>query len=494
MPQNVISILYVDDDADDYFLLQASLKKLVSKTYILERAESFEEALNKLHQPYDIFLLDYKLGKNNGLSLLKKIRDKRKFVPVILLTGMENAELDQRALYEGASDYLVKGSFTPNDLERAIRYAIRDSKALEAIEINARRFRSIFERSADPIVLIAKDACIISANPSFCRLFDYIHPVGGNSKVLFSSFISDKSSFEKMEKVQHSGGELTDFEVNMTTPHKSMNVLINVVPHDAAAGTYQVMIKDLTSIKQKEEEDQLMRKFSSTGRIARILAHEIKNPLTNITLSADQLKAELPEEVKNESGELIEVIERNTKRINALINQLLNSTRFADLVLANYSVNKLAEEALEQANDSLQMKQIKVITDFAENVQDISIDADKVRIALFNLIINAVDAMEAGKGFLTLTTYAAKKRTIIEVRDNGCGLNKEQMEKIFEPFFSGKSNGTGLGLTNAQNIMLSHQGTLKVNSTPGKGTSFYMVFNEEENADVKRNEQSFSMV
>ena len=475
MPLAEINILYVDDDMDDVFLLRSILSKL-RKKYILDNASTYEEAISKIDNPYDIFLVDYRLGKTNGLDLLKKIKSVRRFAPVIILTGMEDVELDNTAFAEGASDYLIKGNFSPEELERAIRYAIRDARSIEATETNAKRFRIIFERSADPIALINKKGYIINSNPVFNKVFNYEY--NNTDEVKFTSFVADTESINKIEAALEQDVDLTDLEMNLyKEAPKTLNAMVNLVLHDADSGVYQVMIKDLTTLREKEEEIR-SRKFQATGRIARILAHEIKNPLTNITLSAEQIRSELPDEVIHESGELIEVIERNTKRINELITQLLNATKFSELTLAPTDLKELVEDVLQQAADSLRLKQIKLIN--KNNLQNVilELDSEKIKIALFNLVVNAIDVMEQGKGILTINTYENDEKYFIEIRDNGPGMSKEQMERLFEPFFSNKLNGTGLGLTNTQNIMLNHGGKVKVKSLPGKGTSFFMIFNK----------------
>lgn len=476
MPLAEINILYVDDDMDDVFLLRSILPKL-RKKYILESASSYEEALSKIDNPYDIFLVDYRLGNINGLELLKKIKSVKKFAPVIILTGMEDAELDNTAFAEGASDYLIKGNFSPTELERAIRYAIRDARSIEATETNAKRFRIIFERSADPIALINKTGIIIDSNPVFNKVFNYEY--SDTDEVNFTSLVADPEDIKKIEIALEHDVDLTDLEMNLyKDAPKTLNAMVNIVLHDADSGVYQVMIKDLTTLREKEEEEIRSRKFQATGRIARILAHEIKNPLTNITLSAEQIRCELPEEVMSESGELIEVIERNTKRINELITQLLNATKFSELTLAPTDLNQLVEEVLKQAADSLKLKQIQLVNKNKLQNAILQLDSDKIKIALFNLIVNAIDVMEQGKGILIINTYENEEKYFIEIKDNGPGMTKEQMERLFEPFFSNKLNGTGLGLTNTQNIMLNHGGKVKVKSLPDKGTSFYMIFNK----------------
>jgi PAS domain S-box-containing protein len=480
MPKENIHILYVDDDEDDFLLLRMQMAKLTSRNYIVERAASFEEALEKYTGNYDIVLLDYRLGKEDGLELLRIIKERRRFLPVIMLTGMEDSAVDSEALKFGASDYLVKGAFKPHELERAIRYAITAALSLQDLEVNSNRFRMLFQKSADPIIIINKKGDILNWNPSFENLFPMPETIGKWEEINITELMVEQESVCTIRKALEEGNELGDFEAQMhRNSSKPVNVMLNMILHDVESGNYQIMIKDITSVKEKEVEAQTTRKFASTGRIARVLAHEIKNPLTNISLSIDQLKYDLPESVLKDSVDLLEMIDRNSKRINELINQLLDATRYAELKRQPYPVNQLVEETLEQAKDTIVLKDIKVVKDLDKDERILMLDVEKIKIVLINLIINAIDAMEVKKGILTLRTTIDNKRSCIEVADNGIGLTPEQLDKIFEPFYTSKPQGTGLGLTNAQGIMISHQGLLKVKSKAGVGTSFYMVFPEE---------------
>ena len=255
----------------------------------------------------------------------------------------------------------------------------------------------------------------------------------------------------------------------------TINSLINIVKQDV--NIFQVLIKDLSAIKAKEEEELNLKKFSSTGRIARLLAHEVKNPLTTILLSADQLHMELPESVLEESGDLIDVIRRNCDRINHLVTQLLDSTRFSELDTRSHSINTLLDESLEQVQDRIEFRGITINKQYQTDICDIQVDGEKVKIALINLIVNAIEAMPEKTGKLLLKTSVRNNQCRIEIRDNGEGIPKENLERLFEPFFTSKATGSGLGLTNTQNIILSHGGSIRVKSEIGKGTSFLISFN-----------------
>lgn len=217
-------------------------------------------------------------------------------------------------------------------------------------------------------------------------------------------------------------------------------------------------------------------KFSATGRIARTIAHEVRNPLTNIDLAVAQIKADLPAQDEN-INMLFNMVSRNSKRINQLISELLDATRFAELNFTLASLNTIMDEALVLAKDRLELNQIRVEKKYDTDICNISVDPEKVKIAFLNLIVNAVEAMEPQKGILRIQTRTEDGNCIVEITDNGHGMTDEQLNKVFEPYFSTKSTGNGLGLTNTANIILNHKGDISVTSKPGQGTSFIIKFN-----------------
>ncbi|MBN3582321.1 response regulator [Algoriphagus aestuarii] len=477
MSSETIRILYVDDDPDDLILFSSILKKIKEPIYKVEHAASYEEALEKAHDFFDVFLVDYKLGKETGLELIQEIKKKQKHAPVIMLTGMNTGTIDREALQIGASDYLIKGEFDARTLDRTLRYAIRDSQLMESLDKAAVKFRSIFERAADPFLMMDGSSKILEANPIFTKKFK-IEPHSENSGLgyFFSDLIVDDISRMILMEVLGKKSELYDFEAELKIGEETnINALISIVKQDS--NLFQVLIKDLTAMKAKEEEELNLKKFSSTGRIARLLAHEVKNPLTTIVLSADQLQMELPENILQESGDLIEVIQRNCNRINQLVTQLLESTRFTELDIANHSINDLLDEALDQVIDRIEIKGFDIIKNYQAEICNIDVDSEKVKIALINLLVNAVEAMPEKGGKLFLKTYIKGKQCRVEIKDNGVGIPKENLERLFEPFFTSKSSGSGLGLTNTQNIILSHGGSIRVKSEENVGTTFLISFN-----------------
>jgi signal transduction histidine kinase len=213
-----------------------------------------------------------------------------------------------------------------------------------------------------------------------------------------------------------------------------------------------------------------LQKFTSTGRIARMIAHEVRNPLTNINLSYDQLKDIT--QGNEHTGMLLDTIMRNSNRINQLVSELLNATKVQELKFRKVSINQILNETLEIARDRIQLEHIRVKKEYDPDICDVEVDVDKIKIAFLNIILNAVEAMHTGQGILILRTGARHHKCIVQISDNGVGIDKDSLDKIFEPYYTGKSKGNGLGLTNTQNIILNHKGTINVESKLNEGSTF----------------------
>src|SRR5207253_9666658 len=140
------------------------------------------------------------------------------------------------------------------------------------------------------------------------------------------------------------------------------------------------------------------------------------------------------------------------------ITDLLNSTKFAQLTFSQASINDILNEALDLAKDRIDLKHIKVNKEYDHTLQDVNVDVDKMKIAFLNLIMNAVEAMEDGKGVLTINTGKLKGKCIVRIKDNRIGIDEEHIPRIFEPYFTSEAKGSGLGLTNTRNIILNHKG------------------------------------
>ncbi len=234
-------------------------------------------------------------------------------------------------------------------------------------------------------------------------------------------------------------------------------------------------IDELNTLNAQLVQMRSMEKFAATGRIARTIAHEVRNPLTNINLASSQLKTDMSDEDEN-SLFLFDIIERNSSRINKLISDLLQTTKFSELNFTSISVNDLLDEALLMAQDRIGLQHITIKKNY-EATCNINVDKEKMKIAFLNIIVNAIEAMEPGNGTLTINSKTTGEKCQVTIADDGTGMDDTSLGKLFEPYFTSKQNGNGMGLANTQNIIFNHKGTVHVLSVVGKGTTFEITLN-----------------
>ena len=203
-------------------------------------------------------------------------------------------------------------------------------------------------------------------------------------------------------------------------------------------------------MRKKAEKDMLIaERLSMTGKIARTIAHEVRNPLTNLTLAFDQMKEEIP--MDNPDVKLYsEIIERNSNRIEQLISEMLSSSKPKELNLELTPLSEILEQTLALSIDRINLNQIKLEKNLPFELPRILLDREKIKIALLNIIINGLEAMQPGTGVLKVTVEQRNGCILTVISDNGKGIAPEDIEKMFD-HFTLISRWYGLGLTSTKN-------------------------------------------
>ncbi|HXB34148.1 MAG TPA: ATP-binding protein, partial [Puia sp.] len=203
------------------------------------------------------------------------------------------------------------------------------------------------------------------------------------------------------------------------------------------------------------------------------LAHEVRNPLATINLAVQMLKS--PTKVLDQMLYL-DIITKASGQINDLITDLLKTWQPGEMQLEKYTMHQLLDEALALAEDRILLKNITVRKDYSTLDCKIFVHQQEIRIALVNIIINAVDAMPPERGKLKLITRSINGKCLIEIEDNGIGISKENLKNLFTPYFTSKVGGMGLGLSTTIDILKANHATVDVQSEEAKGTRFILSF------------------
>lgn len=238
---------------------------------------------------------------------------------------------------------------------------------------------------------------------------------------------------------------------------------------------FMVTFSDVTENRRAQEVNAEADRIALTGQITRTVAHEVRNPLTNIQLAAEQLHDEV-EELEEEVKPFFDIIDRNVKRIGTLINDMLESSKKRELNLVPCTFEDIVGNSLQQVADRLELKRVKASMNIAPDLPKVLVDHELINMAITNIAINAVEAMDEDVGLLRMGAYQVGDDVLVEIADNGKGIPPENLSRLFEPFYSGRPGGLGLGLTTTRNILNSHQVRMEVRSDPDEGTTFILRF------------------
>jgi signal transduction histidine kinase len=243
------------------------------------------------------------------------------------------------------------------------------------------------------------------------------------------------------------------------------------------ARSFNEMTRDLLETRRRMEDANRRliqaEKLASIGRISASIAHEIRNPLTSVKLNIQKLTQN--ENLDEEEKEHLSISQEGIGQIEKFIKELLNFTRVSELNPERFSIVQVVEESLKLMKDSIQEKKIILERRFAADLPSVVVDGDKMRQVFLNILRNAVEAVEEG-GRIKVTLSQIKQGGAagikVQISDDGSGIPEKDWENIFEPFYTTKSSGFGLGLSNARKIVEQHRGSIKVVKRKEKGTAF----------------------
>jgi PAS domain S-box-containing protein len=471
-----VRILIIDDDEDDFILTSTFIQGIEDRKFDIQWCYNYKQALQHIsRKEFDIYFVDYRLGAKTGIDLLREACRDFCEEPIILLTGKGNSAIDKQAMEMGAVDYLVKSDLTTEKLERCIRYSLERAATMKALKANERKYRNIFEKSKEAVFTTDEALVFKDVNEAMFNLTGY------EKKELLQmnlyQLVENDAVRNAIREKLLSEGEVHDLEVEIYSMKvKKRNCILYLsLETDSHNDRYvQGILHDITNQKKTERATLLAEKLAATGRLVRTLAHEVRNPLSNIHMSLEQLTTS----TKEEDRIYLDIIERNGKRINDLITELLTSSKPTEMAFAKITMQVVIDESIAVALDRITLKQIKLKVNYPSTPCYINGDKEKLKIAFLNIIINAIEAINHSHGELTIAMLATEENYAVEISDNGCGIPPENLSKLFEPYFTSKRNGIGLGLASTLNILQAHKSTVEVKSKVGSGTTFIVTFNQ----------------
>jgi two-component system sensor histidine kinase HydH len=255
--------------------------------------------------------------------------------------------------------------------------------------------------------------------------------------------------------------------------------------HDEA-GTFMghiMLVWDLTEIHELRKEIARSQRMASLGSLAAGVAHEIRNPLSSIKGFATYFREQYKDQ--KQDFETASIMISEVDRLNRVVGQLLELARPVELVKKSINLNTLFANSIALIKARAEEKNISIDMEVSEPDLTLTADSDRISQVLLNLYLNAIEAMEKDNGTLSVSACKSIKEpgVLISVTDNGSGIKKEALPHVFDPYFTSKSTGTGIGLAIVHNIIEAHEGSITVTSNPGEKTAFTLFFPERKKGE-----------
>jgi PAS domain S-box-containing protein len=359
-----------------------------------------------------------------------------------------------------------------------LRLVGRQQRRLAASE---ERYRAVFEHANDGIVIMAAASrTIIEVNNKFCELFGCraqeligkdidalawdVADADGERGTSLSAYLDENYCADKELSMKTSSGALLPVSVSCSA--LSMDEVRHLV----------LIVRDWSIRKRLEAEKEEMQrqlfhneKISALGRVAAQVAHEVKNPLTGLLLYAMHLKKKLS--ARPVEGELV-LCDRIINSVNHLVGtteQILSFARPVTLAPRPVDLNQVVKKVLELLQPQLASNHIEEHLDLPDKEVVAVLDESSLTSVLINLTLNSIQSMPGG-GRLTVKTGRSNGTSQLTIADTGCGMTAEQVEKVFEPFYTTKSQGLGLGMSYAKKVIEQHRGAIHIESRQDEGT------------------------
>ncbi|HXB01330.1 MAG TPA: response regulator [Opitutaceae bacterium] len=478
------TILVVDDEAHTRTVLVNMLK--LEKYQVIAASNGREGlAAAAAHRP-DVMLLDVMMPDLDGYEVCRLLRADPMLLhmPVLLISSLTDRESRLHGLEQGADDFITK-PFDTVELRARLRSITRLNRFRRLSEERA-RFEQALASAPDGIVLTDTEGAVLFANNAFCRLFEESAPPAEFFDCL------PKETQGTLRGQLHGLTDATlrvgPCETTILRPRVPGTILeitaASLIWEEKAA--WQFNVRDITEKKGLETQLLQAQRLELLGQLAGGIVHDVNNLLTSIMGSSQMFQLEHPDMPSNRMDAILTAAKRGA----ALLRKLLLFARGEDGKMVAVDPVLLVNEVAGIAEQTCG-RHITLTIDLADNLPDIMADANQLHQVLMNLCVNARDAMTQG-GSLRLE---ASLRTIGEeqvsalgpdarpgdfvvfsVHDTGTGMLPTVQARIFEPFYTTKKTGTGLGLATVLRVTRRHHGFVTVESKVGAGTSFSCYF------------------
>lgn len=469
-----------------------SVNRLVKK-YGYDRKKMIGESVFELIPEEDW------LGRQRNLQELAQGRSTESEFKIKTLNNSDYAIVDARSnpIIQGnkivGAQTILRDITERKELERKLRQYSEHleelvQKRTEEMLETERRCSILLDQASDGVVIV-QNGKMIYANKKTQELFGYPTNKLDSLSILhiIEEFVEKRNvhALKEMYERKFAGGHSpVTFETTASAKNGeclSIEVSSNLIQYQGQPASINI-IRDISMRKKMEQERLKLEKLATIGELATMVAHDLRNPLSAIRNASFHIRNTCPKIASAECNtalEMLGIIEQQTVFANNIVSDLLDYAILKPLQKKRQSVNRILENSLPKGNVP---ENIMLETNFAENLFA-SVDDVQLERVFLNMIKNAVQAMPNG-GKLEITTRETRNNVEIVFTDNGVGIPKENFGKLFQPLFSTKPKGIGMGLCICKKVIEQHSGSIEVKSKIAQGTSFTIKLPKEKRVIV----------
>ncbi len=360
-------------------------------------------------------------------------------------------------------------NYPPSEVEKLIRSEMTESDI----------YRSLFDSLSEAHVVVDRNGRVRLMNKTVYQILPHSQSHNLREGASISQSFPDEDMKTYIESIiaGKARTDSKDFTFQLGQDMRTIRVDYAKVPTDSE-NFIDIRFKDISDELRKEIRLRRSESLASMTTMAAGIAHEIKNPLAAMKIHVQLMRKAFSKHgtlTGDEAEKYLAVIDEETDHLNSIAVDFLFAVKPMNIELKLASISDVVEETISFLMPEAEEKNIEVISSIQNYLPKIEIDPRYVRQALLNIIENAFAAMNGG-GKLTVTLKQEGNYLVLRIKDTGKGISEELLSKIFEPYFTTKATGTGLGLTVVYKVMKEHHGEIHVDSEIGAGTCFTLSF------------------
>ncbi|MGZ4930884.1 MAG: ATP-binding protein [Halobacteriota archaeon] len=494
-----LNVLLIEDNPADSEFIEDLLEDVEPHYFSIDIAEQLSDGIAQcVEKPYDAVLLDLALPDSTGAETFETLSRRVPHVPIIILTGLEDRSLALELVRSGAQDYLVKGHFDYDRIERSIRYAIERMQAEQELRQRTeelQRVMAMVDLANDSIIVLDLTDRITYWNHGAERLYGWTAREAEGEVINSFLHTSFPQPLQGVKETLFATGGWTGELTHRTRNGENIIVECHQTLQYDQAGNPSAIFEITTNITDRRRaQEELKRhseqlealvaertaqlkdaeRLSGIGETAAMIGHDLRNPLQALQYMVDLQKLRFQRIHSEKLGadfweteqELFDRISEQIFYMDKIVGDLQDYARPITPERETVSIEMLINDVLQSLPDG---DGVAVIT----NLTGLAVEADYhlMRRVFANLVLNAMQAMSNG-GRLSVDGVATDNSVIIHVSDTGVGIPADMHDKVFSPLTTGKAKGTGLGLAVVKRIVKAHNGTITFESEEGKGTTF----------------------